>query len=127
MNADGSRPDITISYADLPEVSPKGPLVTRATGEWRDRLGTIALVCGAASVGCFGLLLGPVAIVAGVVALLSRTRRPAQALAGIVLALVGILVWSALVWALFRVRNEPAPEPPLRPPARAVAVERGEP
>ncbi|MFG2340456.1 DUF4190 domain-containing protein [Streptomyces yangpuensis] len=82
-----------------PHTGPRARTRVRATTRDADAMAVIAFVLGLVGLLVMNLLLGPVAVVLGALALRRRTTRPARAQLAIALGLTDVLVLACLVAA----------------------------
>jgi hypothetical protein len=109
MNGDAPAPRrvLRIDPAEIPEWPAAAPARPP-----RGELATLTLLLGMAGVLFAGIVLGPLALAVGAVALL-RPRSPGQTrriAAGMACALLGLVLWAALVIHWWRSAEDATPD-----------------
>lgn len=99
MSLDPPTPVAGNNYGHNPQVAnPQvaNPQVTKA-GTSGDTLASISLATAIVGLLCLGIILGPIAVVAGIIALALGTQKSGFAIAGIVIGVVDIGVFFVLI------------------------------
>lgn len=123
MGDDPERPVWVIRPVDLPpETAPPGHRSPRR----RDPLAVLALVLGIASIPLAGIVVGPVAMLCGLLVLTKRAgadpRSSSFALAGIGSGAVGFAAWTVIVWWMLS-RGAPVEPQQVHPPSASAEAD----